>query len=68
MKRGYPIHCVFRSKVGDVKSMPLMPCMTNILRLLGHKIFHRKLKINSMSIRTDNVEYIMTQIDHKCRY
>ena len=56
MKKSYPIHCVFRSNVDDVKMVPLMPYRTNIMRLLGHKVFHRKLKINSMSIRTDNVE------------
>ena len=68
MNRSYPMHCVFRSNVDDVKLMLLMPYMTSIMRTLGHKIFHRKLKINSMSIRTVNVEYIMTQKDHKCQY
>ena len=50
MKRRYPMHCLFRSNVGDIK-MPLMSYMTNIMRILGHKIFNRKMKINSMSIR-----------------
>ena len=68
MKRSYPMHCLFRSNVGDVKMMPFMSYITNIMRILGHKIFYRKLKINSMSIRTGNVEYIMTQKDHKCWY
>ena len=65
MKRSYPIHCLFRSNVVDVK---LMLFMSYITRILGHKIFYRKMKINSMPIRTGNVEYIMTQKDHKCRY
>ena len=68
MKSSYPMHCLFRSNVGDVKMMPLMSDITNIMRILGHKIFYRKLKFNFMSIRIDNVEYIMTQTDHKCRY
>ena len=68
MKRSYPMNCLFRSNVGDVKMMPLMPYMTTTMRILGHKIFYRKLKITSMSIRTGNVEYIMTQKYHKSRY
>ena len=68
MKRTYQMHCLFQSNGGDVKMMPFMSYITNIMRILGHKIFERILKINSMSIRTDNVEYIMTQTDHKCRY
>ena len=48
-------------KCGDVKMMPFMSYLTYIMHLLGHKIFTRKLKTNSMSIRTSNVEYIMTQ-------
>ena len=62
------MHCLFRSNVDDVKMMPLMSYITNTMHILGHKIFNRKLKNNSMSIRTGNVEYIMTQKDHKCRY
>ena len=54
--------------VGDVKMMPFMSYITNIMRTLGHIIFNRKLKINFMSVRTGNVEYIMTQKDNKCRY
>ena len=38
------------------------------MRLLGLKIFYRKQKINSIPITTGNVEYIMTQKDHKYRY
>ena len=68
MKRRFPIHCLFRSNVDDVKMMPFMSYITNTMRILGHKIFNRKLRINSMSIRTGNVEYIMIQKDHKCRY
>ena len=68
MKRSFPMHCMFQSNVVDVRMMPFMPYITNIMRILGHKIFYRKLKINSMSITTSNVEYIMTQKDHKCRY
>ena len=45
-----------------------MSDVTNIIRKLGHKIFYRKLKVNSMSIRTGNVEDNMTQKDHKNRY
>ena len=61
------MHCLFRSNVGDVKMMPFMPYITNIMRILGHKIFYRKLKFNSMSIRMGNVDYFMTQKDQKCR-
>ena len=68
MKRSYPMHCLFRSNVGDVKIMPFMSYITNIMGKLGHKSFYRKLKINFRSIWTGNVEYIMTQKDHKCRY
>ena len=62
------MHYLFRWNVGDVKMTPLMPFMTNIMRKLGHKIFNGKWKINSMSIRTSNVEFIMAQKDHKRRY
>ena len=62
------VYCLFLSNVCDVKMMPFMPYITNIIHLLGYKIFNRKLKINSMSIWTGNVDYIMTQKDHKCRY
>ena len=68
MKRSYPMHYLFRSNVGHVKMMPFMSYITNIMRISGHKIFHRKLKMNSMSIRTGNIEYTMTHKDHKCRY
>ena len=53
------MHYLFRLIVGDVRM---------IMRIMGHKIFNRKLKINSMSIGLGNVDYIMTQKDHKCRY
>ena len=68
MKRSFPIYCLFRLNVDDVKMMPFMPYITKTMRILGHKIFNRKLKINSMSIRTINVECIKTKKDHKCRY
>ena len=68
MKRSFSMHCLFRSNVDDVKMMPFMSYITITMRTLGHKICNRKLKINSMSIRTGNVEYIMRQKDHKCRY
>ena len=55
MKRSYPIHCLFRSNVGDVKIMPFMSYITNIMRKFGHKIFYGKLKINFMSIMTGYV-------------
>ena len=64
MKRSYPMHYLFRSNLGDVKMMLFMSYITYKMRLLGHKIFNRILKISSMSIRTGNVEYIMTQKDH----
>ena len=54
--------------MSDFKIMTFMSYITNIMRILGHKIFYRKLKNNSMSIRTVIVEYIMTKKDHKCRY
>ena len=52
MKGSYPMHCLFRSNVDEVKSMPLLYYIMNIMRILGHKFFYRNLKINSMSIRT----------------
>ena len=61
MKRNSQIHCLFRSNMGDVNTMPFMSYITNKMRILGHKIVYRKLKINSMSIRTGYVEYIMSQ-------
>ena len=65
--RVYPIPCLFRSNVGDVKIMPFTRYATNIMHTLGHKIFYRKLKINSMSIRIGDIEYIMSQKDLKRR-
>ena len=62
------MHCLFRSNVGDVRMMPFMSYITSIMRILGHKFFNRKLKDNSISIRIGNVDYIMTQKLHKCRY
>ena len=50
------MRCRFRSNVVDVRMMPFMSYITNIMCLLGHKIFNRKLKINSMSVRMGNVE------------
>ena len=61
----YSMHCLFRPNVGDVKMMPLMPYMTNIMCILGNKIFCSNLKINSMSIKTGIVKCIMAQKDHK---
>ena len=55
------MHCLFRSNVCDVKMMPFTSYITNIMRILRHKISYRKIKINSMSIRTGNVEYIIRQ-------
>ena len=66
MKRSYPMHYLFRSNFWDVKIMSLMPYMSNIMRILLHAIFYRKM--NSMSIRTGNVGYIMTPKDHKYQY
>ena len=68
MKRNYLMHCLIPANVGDVKIMPFTSYTTNIMRILGHKIFNRKLKIYSMSIRTGNVEFTTTQKDHTCRY
>ena len=48
-------------RVNFNKMVPLIPNMMNIMRILGLKIFYRKLKMNSMSIRMGHVEYIMTQ-------
>ena len=66
-KRSYQMHCLFRSNVSDVKMVPLMPYRTNIMSILGHKVFYTKLEINSMSIMTGTVAYTMTQKDHKHR-
>ena len=62
------MHCLFRSNVADVRMMAFVSYMTNIMGILGHKILYIKLKINFMSSRTANVEYIMIQKDHKCLY
>ena len=67
IKRSYPMHCLFRLNVGGVEMMPFMSYITNIISILWHKIFNRKLKINSTSFRRCNVEYIITQKEHKCR-
>ena len=50
MKRSFPMHCRFRSNVDDVKMMSFMSYITNAMRILGHKIFNRKLKINSYQL------------------
>ena len=34
MKYNYPMHCLFQSNAGDVKMMPLMPYMADIMYLL----------------------------------
>ena len=68
MKRSFRMYCLFRSNVGDVKKMPFMSYITNIMRILGQKVFDRKLKINSMSFRRCYVIYIMTQKEHRFRY
>ena len=38
MRRSYPMHYLFGSNVGDVKMMPSMSHITNIIGILGHKI------------------------------
>ena len=68
MKRIYPKQCLIRSNVGDVKMMPFMAYITNTMRILGCKILYRKLKVNSISIITGNVEYIMILNDRKFWY
>ena len=60
------MHCLFRLNVGDVEMMPVISYITNIMSTLGHKIFYRKLKINSTSFRRCDVEYIMAQKEHNC--
>ena len=62
------MHCLSSIKVGDVKMMSFMSCITSIMRILGYSIFYRKLKINSMSVTIGNVEYIVTHKVHKCSY
>ena len=57
------MHWLIRTNVGDVKMVSLIPYRKNILHTLGHKIFYRKWKINSMSVKRGNVEYIMTHKD-----
>ena len=42
--------------------------VVNFMSYIGAQNLLQKLKINSMSIRTGNVEYIMTQKDDKCWY
>ena len=68
MKRSYPMHCLFQLNVGDVKIMLFVSYIATIMSKLGYKILNRKFKINSMSITTGDVEYIMTQKDNKCWY
>ena len=68
MKRRYQMHCLFRSNVGDVKMMPLLSYMTNIMRILRQIFFNKKFKVNSMSVWKGNVEYIMTQGGTKRQY
>ena len=69
MKSSYPMHCIFRSNVDDIKIMLCMSYITNVMRTYwSTKIFYRKLKINFISIRTGTAKYIMTQKKHKCRY
>ena len=63
MKRRYPMHCLFRSNVGDFKMTSLMSYKTITERILGYKIFHRKLVINTNLTRKDNVEYIIAKTD-----
>ena len=55
-----------RSNVSDVKMMPLMPYVTNVMRTLGTQSLTENR--TSMSIKAGNVEYIKTQKDHKRRY
>ena len=57
MNRSYPINRLFPSNEEDVKMMPLISYMTNIMRIFGYKIFYRKLKTNSLSIRLGNVQW-----------
>ena len=59
MKRSYKMYCQFRSNVDDVQINGALQFY--IMRILIHKIFYRKLKIHSMSIKNGNVEYSMVQ-------
>ena len=47
MERSYPMHCLFRSNVGDVKMMPFKSNITNIMRILGAQ--NRLQKIEDQS-------------------
>ena len=67
MTRSYSIHCLVLLNVGRVKMTSFMSYRTNIMRILGYKIFHRKLKIGPMLIRKVNVEYLIAQTNHKRR-
>ena len=44
MKRSYQMHCLFRTNVGDVKMMPFMSYITNIMRLLGVQTILQKIE------------------------
>ena len=35
---------LFRLNVGDVKMMPFISTITNIMSILGHKSFYRKIE------------------------
>ena len=65
MKSIFPMHCLFTSNEGDVKMTSLMSYRTTIMRILRSKIIHRKVNINSISIRKGNVEYTMAQCRHQ---
>ena len=52
----------------DVKMASFMPYKTNIMCIFGYKIFNRKLKIYSMSIRKGNIENIIAQKYHNIRH
>ena len=68
MTRSYFMHCLLRSNVGDVKMTSFKSCSTNIMPLLGFKVFHRKMNVNSTSIEKGIGEYIIAQKDHKRRH
>ena len=44
------MHCLFRSNVGDVRMMPFMSYISNIMLILGHKIFYRYVNINPCQV------------------
>ena len=60
IKSSFPMHCLFRSSVGEVKMTSFMSYRTNIMRIMKRTTVYVKL-IDSMSIDKGNIEYNIAQ-------